>query len=114
MISYQTTSNKLVLLLLIAYLLAGCSKEIDVKEAEDIAIHTAITEGYSNPRLFTKYNMKTAQVYQFSIKDNKDVKTWQVTLITDDRDYVEGMLGDIIYYIDINSGEVVDKISGVD
>ncbi|WP_100333976.1 hypothetical protein [Bacillus alkalisoli] len=114
MVSFQAITNKLLLLLLIVYLLAGCSKEIDAKEAEDIAIQTATTEGYNNPRLFTKYNTKTEQVYQFSKKENKDVKTWQVTLITDEREYVEGMLGDIIYYIDIRSGDIVSKISGVD
>ena len=107
-------TKKLLLLLLTVFLLAGCSKELDAKEAEDIAIQKAITEVYSNPRLFTKYNTKTEQVYQFSIKENKDVKTWQVTLITDEREYEEGMLWDLIYYIDIKSGEVVDKISGVD
>ena len=114
MISYQAITNKILLLLLIIYLLTGCSKELDAKEAEYIAIQTAITEGYTNPRLFTKYNTNTEQVYQFSKKENKDLRTWEVTLITDEREYVEGMLGDIIYYVDIKSGEIVDKISGVD
>ncbi|MFC4411617.1 hypothetical protein ACFOZY_14410 [Chungangia koreensis] len=104
----------LLMLFVMVQLLSGCSKGIDAKEAEDIAIQTAIAEGYANPRLFTKYNVETDQVYQFSIKENKDLKTWKVTLITDEREYVEGMLGDIVYFIDIQNGEIVDKISGVD
>lgn len=114
MISYQVNIKKILILFVMVQLIAGCSNEIDAAEAENIAIQTAITEGYTNPRLFTKYDTKTERVYRFSIKENKDVRTWRVTLITDEREYVEGMLGDIFYFIDIKSGDIVDKISGVD
>lgn len=40
----------------------------------------------------------------YSKKEDKDVRAWPVTFITDEREYVEGMLGDLINYIDINSG----------
>lgn len=110
----NNTTMPRVILLCIFLFLSGCSNKIDEKEAEDIAIQTAITEGYSNPRLFTKYNTETVEVYRFSTKENKDVKTWEVTLITDEREQVEGMFGDIVYYIDIRNGDIVDKISGVD
>ena len=102
------------MLLVIVTLITGCSKKIDAKEANTIAIQTAIKEGYDNPQLFTDYNMETKQVYKSSTKENKDLKTWEVVLFTDEREQVEGLLGDIIYYIDIKNGDIIEKISGVD
>lgn len=103
-----------VLLLFLSIIIVGCSQELSKDDAEKIAIDTAIAEGYSNPEIFTKYDKKTSKVYHFSVQDNKDVEVWEVTLQTSDREDEEGMLGDIVYYIDTKDGDIVDKISGID
>ena len=112
--SNQSNIKRMLMLLVIVHLLAGCSMTIDAKEAEEIAIQSAKAEGYSNPRLFTDFNRETIQKYQYSVKKNKDLKTWQVRLITDEREYPENISGDLVYYIDIENGDIVDKISGVE
>lgn len=99
-------------------LLLGCSntissKEISSKEAEDIAIKQAIEEGYSNPRLFTDYGTTTSERIIYSIKHQKDVRAWQVVLITDERPHVKVMLEDLVYFVHIETGEIVHKVSGV-
>lgn len=94
-------------------LLVGCSNKISSKEAEDIAINQAIEEGYSNPRLFTDYGTTTSEGYIYSKKHQKDVRAWEVVLVTDERPREEGMLGDLIYYVHIETGEIVHKVSGV-
>ncbi|WP_153723382.1 hypothetical protein [Sporosarcina cascadiensis] len=113
---------KIIGFMLCSLILFGCSpilmkenaNEISKKQAEKIAIDTATAEGYSNPRLFTLYDTKTVKAFHYSKKLDQDVEVWAVRLLTDDREYMEGMLGDLEYYIDISNGEVVDKISGVD
>jgi len=99
-------------------LLLGCSntissKEISSKEAEDIAIKQAIEEGYSNPRLFTDYGTTTSERIIYSIKHQKDVRVWEVVLVTDERPREEAMLGDLYYFVHIETGEIVHKVSGV-
>ena len=96
-----------------AILLVGCSSNISSKEAEDIAIKQAIEEGYSNPRLFTDFGTTTSERYIYSKKHQKDVLVWEVVLITDERPHVEVMLQDLVYFIHIETGEIVHKISVV-
>ena len=101
-------------ILLLSVILAGCSNSITSKKAEEIAIQTAIDEGYSNPELFLEYDNKTQERYHYSKNDDKDIKVWEVSLITAERPREIGMQADLIYYINIGNGEVVDKISGID
>ena len=96
------------------FLLFGCSSTITSAEAEQIALYTATEEGYKNPRLFTEFQTETNSGYQYSMKAEKDLKVWIVTLLTDDRIYQDGHLGDVIYYIDQKNGEIVHKVSGVE
>ena len=103
----------IIFIVLAALLLAACSNKISSKEAEDIAISQAVEEGYSNPRLFTDYGTTTSEGYIYSIKHQKDVRAWKVVLVTDERPREEGMLGDLYYYVHIETGEIVHKISGV-
>jgi hypothetical protein len=111
---YLLRTYVILLILLVCIILVGCSKGISKEDAEKIAIDNAIAEGYSNPEILTKYEKKTSKVFHFSVKDNKDVEVWEVTLQTSDREHEKGMLGDIIYYIDIKDGDIVDKISAID
>lgn len=112
---HSTIIKNMLIVFVIVHLLAGCSRSIDAKQAEEIAIQTAIEEGYTNPRLYTEFNIKTKQTYHFSVEKNKDIRTWRVTLITDEREYQEYMgVGDLIYFIDIENGDIVEKISGID
>lgn len=101
-------------IILLNVILIGCSNSIDSNKAEEIAIQTAIEEGYSNPKLFTEYDNKTKEKYHYSKNNDKDIKVWEVSLITDERPREEGLQADLIYYIDIENGEIVDKISGVE
>ena len=94
-------------------LLLGCSSTISSKEAEDIAINEAIEDGYSNPRLFTDYGITTKERIIYSIKLQKDVRAWQVVLITDERHHVEVRLEDLVYFVHLETGENVHKVSGV-
>jgi outer membrane biogenesis lipoprotein LolB len=103
----------IIFIVLAALLLAACSNKISSKEAEDIAINQAVEEGYSNPRLFTDYSTTTSESYIYSKKHQKDVLVWEVVLVTDERPREEGMLGDLYYYVHIETGEIVHKVSGV-
>lgn len=103
-----------MLIILLFLILTGCTNHISAEEAEQIAIEQAISEGYRDPQLFKKYDKKTGETYHFSVKENKDVKTWEVTLFTSEREQVEGLLGDLIYYVNLQNGEIVHKISGID
>ena len=103
----------IIFTVLAALLLAACSNKISSKEAEDIAINQAVEEGYSNPRLFTDYGSTTSERYIYSKKHQKDVLVWEVVLVTDERPREEGMLGDLYYYVHIETGEIVHKVVGV-
>jgi hypothetical protein len=50
-----------MILFLISTLLIGCVQQMPEEEIkkEQIAIETAIAEGYRHPKLFTKYGMET-------------------------------------------------------
>ena len=107
-----------VIYIVMVLLLLGCSskitsKEISPKEAEEIVIKQAIEEGYSNPRLFTDYGTTTSERSIYSIKHQKDVRAWQVALITDERPREEALLGDLYYFVHIETGEIVHKVSSV-
>lgn len=104
----------LLFALLISTVLGACSNSITAKEAEEIAIQTAINEGYVNPQLFTEYDTVTKEKYHYSPKKDKDIKVWRVSLVTDERPREVGLFEDLIYLIDVENGEIVDKISGVD
>ena len=105
--------KRIIFTILAAILLVGCSNKISSKEAEDIAIKQAIEEGYSNPRLFTDYGTTTSERIIYSIKHQKDVRAWEVVLVTDERPREEAMLGDLYYFVHIETGEIVHKVSGV-
>lgn len=79
-----------------------------------LTIQTAKYEAYSNPKLFIEYNKQTIEKYHYSKIEEKDIKVWEVHLVTDDRSREDGMLADLIYYINTKNGDIVDKISGVD
>ena len=61
-----------MILFLISTLLIGCvqqmpeeeikKEQITKEEAEQIAIETAIAEGYRDPKLFTKYGTETKKL----------------------------------------------------
>lgn len=92
----------------------GCSSSISSNEAEELAIQTALDEGYSSPKLYLENNNKTQEKYHYSKNDEKDVKVWEVSLVTDERPREVGVPADLIYYINIKNGEIVHEISGVD
>lgn len=106
--------NMLLSMFILSVILVGCSDSIDSNAAEEIAIQTAKDEGYSNPKLFLEYNHKTQEKYHYSNIKEKDIKVWEVSLITDERSRENGMPADLIYYVHIKNGEIIDKISGVD
>jgi hypothetical protein len=103
----------LLSIFLLSIILVGCSNSITSNEAEEIAIQTAIDEGYSTPKLYLEYDNKTKERYHYSKNVEKDIKVWEVSLVTDERPREMGA-PDLIYYINIKNGEIVDKISGVD
>ena len=98
----------------LSVILVGCSTSFNSDEAEEIAIQTAKDEGYANPKLFLEYNHTTKEKYHYSKNEGKDIKVWEVSLVTDERSRVNGMQADLIYYVNIKNGEIIDKISGVD
>lgn len=104
----------MVPILFLGLFLGGCSNKITSTEAEDIAIQTALDEGYSNPQLYVDFDTKTIEKFHYSKHENKDVKVWEVNLVTDERLQEMGTPPDLIYYINIEKGEVVHKISGID
>lgn len=104
----------LLSMFVLSVILVGCSNSINSNEAEEIAIQTAIDEGYTNPKLFLEYDNKTKEKYHYSKNEDKDIKVWEVSLVTDERPRETGMLADLIYYVNIKNGEIIDKISGVD
>lgn len=96
---------------LLSFLLSGCYSNISLSDAEEIALQTAIDEGYSNPTLFSE--VETIEKYHYSKKENKDVKVWEVNIVTDERPREIGLPADLIYYVNVKNGEVVHKISGL-
>lgn len=104
----------LPILLILSLILVGCSSTITANEAEQLAIQTALDEGYSNPNLYEEYGTKTKTKYHYSKSDEKDIKVWEVSLVTDERPREIGLPADLIYYINIKDGKIIDKISGVD
>lgn len=103
-----------MLLVLFSIFLIGCSLEITKEDAEKIAIDTAISEGYGNPELFTEYDSESTKVHHYSVKDQKDIPVWRVTLITSEREQVVGLMGDLVYFIDVRNGNIIEKGSAVD
>ena len=63
-------------ILLLSIILVGCSNSITSSEAEEIAIQTALDEGYANPKLYIEYDNKTKETYHYSKNDDKDIKVW--------------------------------------
>ena len=98
----------------LSVILVGCTNSINSNEAEEIAIQTAIDEGYTNPKLFLEYKNKTKEKYHYSRNEDHDIKVWEVSLVTDERQREIGRPADLIYYVNIENGEIIDKISGVD
>ena len=104
----------LLSMFILSVILVGCSNSINSTEAEEIAIQTAIDEGYTNPKLFLEYDNKTKEKYHYSKNEDKDIKVWEVSLVADERPRENGMQADLIYYVNMKNGEIVDKISGVE
>ncbi|AWE07179.1 hypothetical protein DCE79_07195 [Lysinibacillus sp. 2017] len=88
-------------LILRNYLYGRSNSIITSKEAEEIAIQTAIDEGYANPKLYTEYDTETLQLYHYSKDAEKGIKVWRVDLVMDERPREIGLLEDFIYYINI-------------
>jgi hypothetical protein len=56
------------------------STPISLEKAEKIALSQAEKDGYRNADIWTRFNSKTHERYIFSLKENRDIKVWQVDI----------------------------------
>ena len=103
----------MVLLLLLFFAACSFPKEIPPEAAEEIALKQVESDGHPLPSLWKEFSEETVKVYQFSIKENKDVKAWKVQIDTQDHMNSEYMPA-LIYFVNTETGEIIEKISGME
>ena len=87
--------------------------KISKEEAEEIALEDAKFKGYKTASLWKEFDVVTQEVYVYSAAYNKDVEAWKVLLdIEEYPDIINSPA--LIYFISVDSGEVVTTINALE
>ena len=86
---------------------------ISKEEAEEIALAEAKSSGYVSATLWTEFERETQIGFVYSIKYNKDIKIWKVSLDTDEHPDTLNSPA-LVYFISRDTGEVIALSNAVE